>query len=187
MYFKTCHILWTFFVVVRFFWWILHLPIERIGIHPDCGKQKRVFLGFEVIDLLWGKPDYYIHKSQFLWLSCRFRKILKAIFQMKKVPRVYACFLFIFKKLIIFKTHVSETCVNSSVPRRMIITFHEVKNGVEVIFFIQKLNMKLRNFLLVMLFEIGVVIFKFFWSVFSLFCKFFSCYSSSWWKYMNAG
>ena len=74
-------------------------------------------------------------------------------------------FLLLFDKklfLIIIITHVLETCVNSSVPKRMIITVHEVKNGAEIILFIQKLNMKLRNFLFVMFFEIKAVIFKFF-------------------------
>ena len=45
-------------------------------------------------------------------------------------------FLIIVKELIIFKAHVLETCVNSSVPRRMIITVHKFKNGAETILFI---------------------------------------------------
>ena len=45
---------------------------------------------------------------------------------------------FLIKKLflIIIKTHVSETSIYSCVPKRMMITFHKVKNGAEIIFFI---------------------------------------------------
>ena len=69
--FKTCRILWTVFVVLRFSWWIPHLLIGRIGIHPYSGKQKRVFLGLEVTDLLSRKPDNCIHTWWFRSISCR--------------------------------------------------------------------------------------------------------------------
>ena len=69
--FKTCRILWTVFVVVRFSWWIPHLPIGRIGIRLCSGKQKRVFLGLEVIGLLSRKPDNCIHTWWFRSVSCR--------------------------------------------------------------------------------------------------------------------
>lgn len=87
LFFKTFHVLWDFSAIVRFWQWIQHQPTERIYIHHCYDKQKKAFLAWKPICLLWGMLDYYIH----IWLPplvfCRCREPFCWVLPYKHFPR----------------------------------------------------------------------------------------------------